>query len=174
MEQKINANLVIELLGRPKEHLEEALQTHVLKLGSEKGVSIKNKILHPAILVQDSKTLFTTFAELEVEFDSLEKYFGIIFAYLPSHIELISPEKIIVANSHMNDLANGILQRIHGYDSLAKNLLAERENIFNIMKQEAPDIFNKLLESVGAKPESTDSKKQEKIKPKGKKKTKKK
>tara|TARA_Y100000034_G_C6897831_1_gene414384 strand:+ start:2697 stop:3224 length:528 start_codon:yes stop_codon:yes gene_type:complete len=168
MSDKILANIVIELLGRPKEHLQEAMETHIVKLGSEKGVSIKNKTIHPAVEAQDSKTLFTTFAEVEVEFDSIENYLGIIFAYLPANIEIIKPENLSLSNAHFNDLGNMILQRVHNYDAVAKNMIAEREYLINILKTEAPELYDKLLKAAEAGNQPAEQAKTKEKKPKKK------
>jgi len=139
-EEKIHANFIIELLGKPIEHLKEALETHIVKLGSEKGVKILNKQYHEPILAPDSKTMYTTFAEVELLFDSV----GIIFAYLPSHVEIIKPEKLIVTNYDLSDIGSKVIQRIHGYDAIVKNVLQERENLIALIRKEAPALFKKL------------------------------
>jgi len=143
-EGAIHANLIIELLGRPIEHLKEAIETHVTKMGSEKGVKIINKTYHEPILAEDSKEVYTTFAEVEVEFASVENYLGTVFAYLPSHIEIIQPEKLLVSNADLSDIGTKVLQRIHGYDAIVKNVLQERENLLAIIQKEAPELFKKL------------------------------
>lgn len=143
-EEKIHATFIIELLGKPIEHLKEAMETHVVKLGSEKGVKILNKQYHEPILASDSKTMYTTFAEVELLFDSVENYLGIIFAYLPSHVEIIKPERLIVTNYDLSEIGSKVLQRIHGYDAIVKNVLQERENLIALIKEEAPALFKKL------------------------------
>ena len=126
MENKINATLLLEILGRPKEHVKEALTTLVLKLGAEQGVKITNKILHEPQPVKDSQTLFTSFAEIDLELDSLQRYVMVIFTYMPSHIEIISPEKIAISNAELNEVGNAITQRLHHYDAVTKNTIVER------------------------------------------------
>jgi hypothetical protein len=143
-EGAIHANLVIELLGKPVEHLKEAIQTHVTKLGSEKGIKILNKTYHDPVLAEDSKTMYTTFAEIELEFASIENYLGVIFAYLPSHIEILNPEKLTLSNIDLSDIGTQVLQRIHGYDAVVKNILQERENLLVIFQKDAPSLYKKL------------------------------
>lgn len=148
MEDKIRAMLVIELLGRPKEHVTEALQTHVTKLGSEKGIKILNKTYHEPVLAQDSQTLYSTFAEIEAEFDTPEVYLGIILAYLPAHAEIIKPESIPLRNHHLTEIGNALLQRVHNYDAIVKNALAERDNLLFFIKGNSPDLYDKLTKNL--------------------------
>ena len=38
---QVKARLIFEMMGRPPKHLKEQLNTHVIKMGSEKGIKIK-------------------------------------------------------------------------------------------------------------------------------------
>ncbi len=143
---KINAALIIEILGRPIENVNEALRTIVTKLGAEKGVEIKNKQYHEPKQVEGSKDLFTAFAEVEVLLDSLANYFGILFAYMPSHIEIINPEKLTLLNFELNELGNSLMQRLHNYDAITKNAVTERNFLLQKLKEVSPETFKKLTE----------------------------
>ena len=159
MENKINATLLLEILGRPKEHVKEALTTLVLKLGAEQGVKITNKILHEPQPVKDSQTLFTSFAEIDLELDSLQRYVMVIFTYMPSHIEIISPEKIAISNAELNEVGNAITQRLHHYDAVTKNTIVERNTLLQKLKEIAPHLFPKQQESVQQSPPQKKTKK---------------
>jgi len=128
---KIKAHLVIELMGRPPEHIKEALNTLVVKMGSEKGISLIDKKYHKPKAVKEAKNLHITFAEVEAEFEDLNSFFGVIFNYMPSNIEVYSPEKFKLNNYDLNTLSNFVLSKMHNYDSIAKNLVAERNILLN-------------------------------------------
>jgi len=141
MEDKLLVTFIIEILGKPVEHVEEALNTLVVKIGSEKGVNITNKILHEPKPAQDSKTLYTAFVEIDAELDSLQDYISMLFTYLPSHIEITNPEKMILSNVQLNDLGNTITQRMHHYDAVTKNTVAERNYFLEKLNQVAPHLI---------------------------------
>jgi hypothetical protein len=136
--EKIRAAMIIEILGKPKDYVKESLVQLVEKLGTEKGVKVTNKTIHEPTEVKDSKELFTTFAEVEVEFDAIENYFGILFAYMPAHIEIIQPEKILLTNIHLNEIGNILMQRLHNYDSVVKKILTEREIMMQQLRKIQP------------------------------------
>ncbi|MBS3088338.1 hypothetical protein J4402_01005 [Candidatus Pacearchaeota archaeon] len=165
MDYKINATLLLEILGRPKEHVMEALTTLVLKLGSEAGVKITNKVIHEPQPVKDSQTLFTSFAEVDVELDSLQSYVMTLFTYMPSHVEIISPERIAISNTEMNEIGNAITQRLHHYDAVTKNTIVERNTLLQKLKEIAPHLFQQQQKNL---PQSF-AKKQIKKKPSKKK-----
>lgn len=143
MEGKINATILLEILGRPVEHVKEALTTLVLKIGSENGVKIINKTLHDPKPVQDSKTLFTSFAEIDLELDSLDRYVMVLFTYMPSHTEIVHPEKILISNAELNEIGNTIVQRLHLYDAVTKNTIVEKTALIQKLKEVAPQLFSK-------------------------------
>jgi len=175
--EKIQVFLVLEILGRPKEHVKEALNTIVMRMGSEKGVKIINKTYHDPVLVEGSKELFTTFAEVGLELDSLATYLGIVFAYMPSNIEVVKPEQLILTKSDLNSLANTLTQRLHNYDAVTKQALAERDNVIKKLYEIAPQLFQQKLQTpqvpqtsqTNAEPTKKEKKESKKTKKKSKK-----
>ena len=95
---KISSRMVFEIMGRPPEHISEALNTLVVKLDSEKGVEVVNKKYHDVKKVEDADNLFHTFAEVEADFSDLNSFFGIIFNYMPANIEIFDPDKLKINN----------------------------------------------------------------------------
>lgn len=132
---KLHARMIIEILGRPPEHIKESLSTLLTKLGMEKGVKILTHKIHEPVPVKDTKDLFTTFMEIEAEFDNHNVCLGIMFAYLPSHIEILSPSSLTLKNDDFSTLCNNLIARIHGYDAVVKRVLGDREILINQIKQ---------------------------------------
>lgn len=119
-EQKINAIMLIEVAGRPAEHLATALKSHVEKINLVKGVKIVNSKISEPRLLESEKDLYTSFSEVEVQADSLFKILDLVFDFMPSSIEIIEPADIELncqeATMFMNDLAG----RLHKYDEVTK------------------------------------------------------
>lgn len=156
---KINAQFVIEILGRPAEHVKTSLSQLVDRLGSEKGVKIVSKIIHEPNPVEKSD-LFTTFAEIMAEFDSLADYLKIVFTYMPSHIEIISPESLIMKNTEITDIGNTILSKLHQYDSVTKTVLVDRDNLIKQLNEVVSELRN--LKKKYSEKEKTEEKIKEK------------
>ena len=142
--EKIHAFLVLELLGKPADYVTESMDALIKRISTEKGVVIKDKKIHPPIQMENSKDLFTSFIELEAEFDSLMHYLGILFAYMPSNVEIIKPEKINFSNVNMNEITNKLVQRLHEYDAITKNALVERDIVLQKLKEHAPEVFKEI------------------------------
>jgi hypothetical protein len=129
--EKINVILILEILGKPKEHIIQTLSDIIDKLGKEKDVKLgkKNIVEAKKLEGKDAKgEIFTSFAEVEIE-TSLQQLMLICLAYMPSHIEIVYPEEMKIRNLDMNMFFTELLRRLHQYDELARALMIEREII---------------------------------------------
>lgn len=140
--ERIQAQLILEILGRPQEHVKEALNTIVVRMGSEKTINVLEKNYHEPKQIE-GKNLYTAFADLTIELDSLADYFAILLTYMPSHIEIIHPEKLSLSNSNLNDLGNSLIKRLHDYDAITKKMIIERDVLARKLKEIAPELFQK-------------------------------
>jgi len=127
----IKAKLIIEILGRPVEHLKQTISDLVDKIGTEKGVSLLNKEIHDVKKVEKADNLWTTFADIDLSFESLPILFNTVMTYLPAHIEIYEPEGFKMNTFEMNDFVNFVVQKLHNYDALAKRMVSEREILIN-------------------------------------------
>lgn len=176
--QKIKVGFIIEILGRPADHVKLTMEQLIDRMGNEKGTKITQKTIHEPVeyhMDEDNKNddkkkisvkqkLFTTFADIEVEFDEVEHLLMATFNYMPSNIEIISPENFILKNNDISGILTGIVVRLHRYDEITKKLLVDREILENQIKS--------LLEQTGLsqnnleEKENTDQKDQKKPKKK--------
>ena len=134
-EQKITAMLMIEVLGRPKEHLIETLEDIKKKIDAEKGVKVTNIDIKEPTLAKDQKDLFTTFAEIEVEVNQPSLLAILMFKYMPSHIEIVEPENIKFSNNAFADMLGEISRRLHQYDEILKVMQMEKKVLQNKLEE---------------------------------------
>lgn len=135
MEKAIHSRMIFEILGRPAEHIKEALNTLIVRLGSEKGVNILNKVYHDPKKIENADELYSAFSEVELEIESIDKFFLVIFGYFPSNVEVIAPREIKIRNEDLNSLANDLVARIHHYDAITKKFLTERNILASKLKE---------------------------------------
>ncbi|MBI2043852.1 hypothetical protein HYT24_00620 [Candidatus Pacearchaeota archaeon] len=137
----INAVFILEVIGRPKEHLTETLKDLIKNMDGEKGVHVLSKKINDPVLMKDQKDFYTSFAEIEVNVEELIYLMILIFKYMPAHLEIISPENLQLTNTDINDLLNELTRRLHGYDEIAR-----------IIQNEKFVLEKKLREVLGSKP----------------------
>ena len=77
MIDKINAVLMIEMLGKPEDYVKQIMSEMVDKIGKEKDTKVLNKkISEPKLL---DENVYSIFAEVEIE-TSLPVFMMLIFA----------------------------------------------------------------------------------------------
>ena len=154
-EKKFSAIMIIEVLGRPKEHLIQTLEDLSKEISEEKGVKLLSKKINEPNLAKDQKDLFTSFAEIEIEVDKPMMIAALMFKYMPSHIEIIEPEKFIFTNAEYSEIMNELTRRLHRYEELVKVMQMQMQSGIVLPKIEQ---FKEKLEG-SKKPEKKKAKK---------------
>ncbi|MBI2448763.1 hypothetical protein HYV49_00525 [Candidatus Pacearchaeota archaeon] len=129
---KVHTIVTLEILGRPKEYVEQTIKELIDSI--EKEVEVKDKKFFDAKQVED-KNLYTTFTEIEVHFKEISHLIQFVLRYLPSHIEIIEPEHIKLTNSDVNTLVGELTIMMHRYDEVTKGLLYERNALLDLLKK---------------------------------------
>lgn len=149
-EVNVRAAIILDVIGKPPEHLIESLERIIDEIDKEKGITVKTKEIKVPTLMKDQKNFYTTFAEIEVEVEDILYLTILLFKYMPAHIEIISPENIVLTNNGLNDILNELIRRLHGYDEIARILQAEKA----VMLKKIREITGKPIEEVFKKPEA--------------------
>ncbi len=130
----IKATMIIEIIGRPPEHLTKTLKNMIKEMGKEKGIKITGEKTKDPVLMKDQKDFYTSFAEVEVELETVMDIAKIMFKYMPAHIEILSPERLQISNNDLNEVFNEIARRLHGYDEVARVIQAEKTILENKLR----------------------------------------
>jgi len=146
MAEKILACLILEILGRPADYVKKSLEIVTEKMGSEKGVKIANKKMSEPKPIEKTD-FFTTFGEIEAEFDNLNTLLLIVFNYMPSHVEIIKPNDFRIGNFDLSGMISEIIRKLHQYDEIAKRVIIER-NILEAKLKELMDKYNVSIEEL--------------------------
>ncbi|MEW6063164.1 MAG: hypothetical protein AB1571_02225 [Nanoarchaeota archaeon] len=124
----ITINSIIEIAGFPEKHVSDTMKNVLDKLGQEKGIKIIKKSVAK---VKKIKEIWSTFAELELEFDNIEKLFNFCFDYMPSSIEIIEPISVQSESNYISNVINDMLAKLHQYTMFISNLNAENKVLKN-------------------------------------------
>ena len=120
MAETIRAVFIVEVLGRPAEHIKQMLEEHVKKIDDMKGVTVASISVSDAKELEKEKDFYTCFAEVEVEAESLLHLVHVIFDYMPASVEIIKPDKVEFDIADATSLLNTLSGRLHSYDEIAK------------------------------------------------------
>lgn len=173
--QKISALMILEVIGKPKEFLVETLENLARQMNEEPGVLLKRKDIReprkmeePAAVADNSggkfkvepKDFYISFAEIEVELDSIFNLVSLMFKYMPANVEIFSPEVLALTNNGWNDILNELTRRLHSYDEVARVLQVEKAVLENKLKSLLnPDKDNKEEEKETKKKNKPEKKK---------------
>jgi hypothetical protein len=135
MAEKILSRVIVEIVGKPKEHVEEAINMVVDKTEEIKGLKIERKHIAPIKSLKNeilNKTeekiqkqageLFSTFAELDLRSEHIDPIASFCFEFMPSSIEIMEPEKTEINLMEFSKLMNDVLSKIHNADMAVKKL----------------------------------------------------
>ncbi len=161
----LHCRVVIEIMGAPQKHVEGTLALVLKKLGGEKGVGIVSEAVHPA---EEKDKLFSTFAEVELLIADFSTLTRLVFDYMPSSFEILSPESFRLPVLEISNFVSDTLAALHQIDFKLKdvnaaNQLLER-NSANLLKNFVLSILEpgkksvkELSMTVGVKPEQLDA-----------------
>lgn len=137
----IKAIFIIDVIGKPPEHLIESLENICKSIDEEKGVSVTNKKIKEPVIIEKYKDrgFYTSFAEIEIDVEEIANLAILLFKYMPAHVEIIEPELIALTNNGWGDILSELTRRLHGYDEIAKILQAEK----GILQKKLKDILEK-------------------------------
>ncbi len=122
--------MTLEVLGAPKEHVEEALRKILAKFKEEKGSVITDLKVFDCE-EQDNK-MWSTFADVCFDIEGSKKLMDICFDYMPSSIEILDPAGFEVDSANFGEALNDMLAKLHKYSMVIKKL--QSENIFMMKK----------------------------------------
>jgi len=144
--EKIKCAFIFEILGRPPEHIKESLEEFIDRIGKVKEISIVRKIIHEPKIIEREKDkedknssnkeeLYTSFADIELEADDINVIFRIVLNMLPSNVEIISPNEIVLKNFDASQLLTELTIKLHRFDEVAKVLHFDREKLIKRIKE---------------------------------------
>jgi len=118
----IKINTIIEVVGFPREHVDETLDSVLDKLKLEDGIIVLNKKITKAKKIGE---MWSAFVELEIETKDLQKLSYFCFNYMPSSIEIIDKGRLDLSVNDVSNVFNDLLSKIHQYNVILKNMQAE-------------------------------------------------
>lgn len=140
-EEPLNVRAIINILGKPKEHIEQLIKEYVKKLGKENGVKvIDEQYAEAEKVVKDD--IFSTFAELEIEFKDVPKLVWFCFDYMPSSVEIVHPEKIMYRSTDFTAFLNDHQGKLHRLNMMIENLSAENK----VMKKNSLTLIKNIIQ----------------------------
>ncbi len=132
MEKNILFRAVIEVLGKPKEHVDKSLKGFVEKLKNDESYQVISED-YADIKKQEEQELWAAFTELEVKAGKIEDLIRFCFDYMPSTIEIIEPKELKYSDMEASHFFNDLQGKLHQVDMVAKQVKFENDQIVKSM-----------------------------------------
>ena len=121
----IRFRTIIEVLGKPKEHAENALKEYIEHIKEDRDLIVIKEEFSEA---DEKEGHWVQFVEMEAISKGLPKLISFCFEYMPSSIEILKPESFVIVNAELSGFLNDLQARLHNVDMVVKQL--KNENIF--------------------------------------------
>lgn len=144
---EIHARSILEMLGGPKEYIEQTLRDYVQKL--KKNLEIINEDYEEA---KPQGKMFSTFVELEVKFKDMLQLLDFCFEALPSSVEILSPNELNFKSNDLTDFLNDLQGRLHEADMVVKSVRAQNK----ILDRNATAVLQNFIKYLSKEPKTAE------------------
>src|SRR3989344_740335 len=120
----IRCRTILEVLGKPKEHIEKALKDYVEHIRQDSELVILHEEFSET---KEQEAMFSQFVELDLVVKGLQNLIAFCFQYMPSSLEITKPENFSMTNTEFSSFLNDLQARLHSVDMTVKEQKAESE-----------------------------------------------
>src|SRR3989338_1910014 len=135
----IRCKVIIEVLGKPKEHVENSIRLYVDKIKEDSDLILLSSKFADA---EEKAGLWSTFVELEMVVKGITKLIAFCFDYMPSSVQVLKPESYMLERATIEDFENDLQARLHHVDMIIKK--QKNENDF-LRKNMNTSVKNSIL-----------------------------
>jgi hypothetical protein len=123
----VRAIMIIEMMGRPKEHISSQIREHIGLMDKVKGLEVIKKDFSEPKKIDDKNNLYTCFCEVEIECINFIQLYELVLDFMPSSIEVLDPSKLNFTIDEATSVLNNLSGRLHRYDDVVK-IMKNREH----------------------------------------------
>jgi len=120
----VRCRTIIEVLGKPKEHVEDAIKQYIEHIKEDSELVVLNEDYSDA---EEQGKLWSKFVELDLVIKGTKKLISFCFEYMPSSLEVLKPEHLIMQNAELSNFLNDLQARLHNVDMIVKQQKAEND-----------------------------------------------
>ncbi|MBI4452914.1 hypothetical protein HY637_05780 [Candidatus Woesearchaeota archaeon] len=120
----IRCRTIIEVLGKPKEHVENSIKEYVDHIKEDPELVVLSEDYSG---LREQGKLWSQFVELDLVIKGTSKLISFCFEYMPSSLEVMKPESLSLSSTETSRFLNDLQARLHGVDMVVKQLKAEND-----------------------------------------------
>ena len=147
----VQTRAIIEILGKPKEHIENTLKGYVEKIGKNENIEILKKEYFESKEIKNSDGMWSNFVEIEILTKNVATLIEFCFDYMPSSVEIIEPKELKLKEKDLSGLLNDLQARLHKVDMAVKQINNQNEFMRNNINSLIRNLVSVLLLKGGMK-----------------------
>lgn len=120
----IRCRTIIEVLGKPKEYVEDSIKQYIEHIKEDSELVVLNEDYSE---IKEEGKLWSKFVELDLVIKGTSKLLAFCFEYMPSSLEVIKPAQLIMTNPELSNFLNDLQARLHSVDMIVKQSKAEND-----------------------------------------------
>lgn len=128
----LRCRAVIELVGKPREHIEKTMRSYVDRIKQEKHIEVIEEQIADLKKMDTGakeegmlKEMWATFAELDMLVKDPMTLTYFCFDFMPSSVEIVEPEQLKYSNRELTEFFNDLQARLHQLDMIAKQMKSQ-------------------------------------------------
>jgi hypothetical protein len=143
--EKIKIHTMIEIAGKPEEHVKETIDKIINIIKENKKLNIlkkeissidKTEVPSPSNPDQNVE-IFSGFTELELELPNFDELIQFCFTFMPSSIEIIEPEELKISQGDLEASLGDLLGKLHENSRIIMEYQALKQQIIKAQQQRA-------------------------------------
>ena len=138
----IRCKAIIEVLGKPKEHVETAIETYVEHIKKDSSLVVLHETFSD---IKEHGKLYTKFVELDMVVKGTDKLVSFCFEYMPSSLEIVKPHEFMMTNNEIAGFINDLQARLHNVDMIVKQLKGENDFLKSNMNKSIMNLIKVCL-----------------------------
>ncbi|MBS3098357.1 hypothetical protein J4209_06195 [Candidatus Woesearchaeota archaeon] len=144
---QIRFRTIIEMLGKPKEHVEKTLSLYIDKIKEDGNIIVLNEDYAE---LKQQENMWSTFVELEIVVKDISILIGFCIDYMPSSVEIVKPEQLAFNNRELSNFLNDLQAKLHNLDMIVKQLKAQNDFLKRNMNVSLKNTVSIMLSIKGA------------------------
>ena len=136
---------IMEIVGKPKEHIEKTMDMYLDKIKADKIWKLI-KVDRPEA-EKHEKEMFSVIAEVELEAKTTGDLVTFCYEYMPGSVEVLEPAELIYKAPEFTAFINDMQAKLHNVDMMVKKLSAENQVMAKNGAQLMKNIVLATLES---------------------------
>ncbi len=146
----IRCLVTFEIVGKPKEHVEQTIELYIQKILEDKAIHVIDTHKEEATELEDeNEGFFSAFCEIEMLLKNVESIMHLSINLMPASIEILEPSEFSFSGLDLQNWSNDLLSRLH---EIAQQVRNEKQKSTYVQKTLFSLIENFVVVLLGTGP----------------------